>query len=49
MLELEDRMIKENSPYPLLNEMIDYSRVNKLLNEQRMLSYDFLKNAIDGE
>lgn len=29
--------------------MIDYSRVKKLLNEQRMQSVEFLKKAIDGE
>lgn len=49
MPDLEGRMILENSPFPNLEESIDYEKVKTLLNEQRSKSVEFLRKAIDGE
>ena len=49
MLDLKERMIWENSEYPDLNEGIDYTHVNMLLDTERDKSIKYLKEAIDGK
>lgn len=50
LFNLTDRMLLEDAEFPKLSDLdIDFSNANRILVEQRNLSKNFLKNAIDGK
>lgn len=50
LVDLEDRLLVENAPFPSIKELhINYEKVNGLLEAEREKSKNYLKTAIDGK
>ena len=45
---LENRVAKNEEDLEIVNNIIDFSKVNRIMEEERNKSYGWLKKALEG-